>query len=72
MTPTSREGNLGVKSVKLMHFFKKNSLLRDIVQTNHVYSNDDQGRVDIVMMTKEGSPKLVNFMGRFYGQEFLC
>ena len=35
-----------VKCVNYMYLFKKSySLLRDIVQTNKVYSNDHQGRV---------------------------
>ena len=46
MTPVPRGGNFGVNSVKLMYFFKKSSyLLGGMVQTNYVYSNDDQGRV---------------------------
>ena len=53
MTPIQRGGNFGVKSVKLLYFFK-NLLLYPkalIKQTNYV-----------VMMTKEGSTKIVNFM----------
>ena len=53
MTPTQRGVNFGVKSVKLMYFL--NNLLlysqKLIRQTKYV-----------VMMTKEGSTKIVNFM----------
>ena len=53
MTPTQRGGNLGAKSVKLMYFFKNLLLYSQalIIQTKYV-----------VMMTKEGSTKIVNFM----------
>ena len=53
MTPTQRGGNFGVKSVKLMYFFKNLLLYSQalIRQTKYV-----------VMMTIEGSTKIVNFM----------
>ena len=53
MTPIQRGGNFGVKSVKLMYFFKNLLLYSQalIRQTKYV-----------VMMTKEGSTKIVNFM----------
>ena len=53
MTPTPRGGNFGVKSVKLMYSFK-NLLLYSgacAIQTKC-----------IVMITKERSTKIVNFM----------
>ena len=61
MTPIPRGGNLGVKSVKLMYFFKNLLLYSQalIRQTKYV-----------VMMTKEGSTKIVNFMTP--GAGFLC
>ena len=51
--PTQRGGNFGVKSVTLMYFFKNLLLYSQalIRQTKYV-----------VMMTKEGSTKIVNFM----------
>ena len=54
MTPTQGGGNFEVKTVtvKLMYFLKKSSLLPGIDQTNQ----------HLVMMTKEGSNKIVNFM----------
>ena len=53
MTPTKRGGNFGVKSVKLMYFLKNLLLYSQalIRQTKYV-----------VMMTKEGSTKIINFM----------
>ena len=55
MTPTPKGGggNSGVKSVKLMYFLKNLLLYSQalIRQTKYV-----------VMMTKEGSTKIVNFM----------
>ena len=54
MTPTPRGGNFGVKSVKFMYNLNKSSSLQTGVwfrQTNN-----------IVIMTKEGSTKIVNFM----------
>ena len=53
MTPTQRGGNLGVKSVKFMYFFKNLLLYSQalIRQTKYV-----------VIMTKEWSTKIVNFM----------
>ena len=53
MTPTPRGGNFGVKSVKLIYFFKNLLLYSEtwFKQTKCV-----------VMMTKEGSTKIVNFM----------
>ena len=53
MTPTPRGGNFGVKSVKLMYFFK-NLLLNSGAWFRQTKC--------IVMMTKEGSTKIVNFM----------
>ena len=53
MTPTQRGGNFGVKSVKFMYFLKNLLLYSQalIRQTKYV-----------VMMAKEGSTKIVNFM----------
>ena len=53
MTPSQRGGNFGLKSVKLMYFLKNLLLYSQalIRQTKYV-----------VMMTKEGSTKIVNFM----------
>ena len=48
-----REDNLGVKSVILMYFFRKKLL------SNPGHISD---KMSIVMMTKEGSTKIVNFM----------
>ena len=53
MTLTLRGGNFGVKSVKLMHFFK-NFLL--------YYGAWFRQTKCIVIMTKEGFTKIVNFM----------
>ena len=53
MTPTQRGGNFGVKSVKLIYFLK-----------NRLHYSGAWFRQTkcIVMMTKEGSTKIVNFM----------
>ena len=53
MTPTPRGGNLGVKNLKLMYFFKTFLLYSGawFILTKC-----------IVMMIKEGSTKVVNFM----------
>ena len=52
MTPTPRRGNFGVKRVKLMNFLK-----------NLLYSGAWFRQTKyIVVMTKEGSTKIVNFM----------
>ena len=53
MTPIQRGGNFGVKSEKLLYFLKNLLLYSQalIRQTKYV-----------VMMTKEGSSKIVNFM----------
>ena len=53
MTPTLRGGNFGVKSVKLMYFLKKNSLLWCMIP---MHSNDDDGRVyqNVNFITGEG------------------
>ena len=52
MTPTPRGGNLGVKKVKLMNFLK-----------NLLYSGAWFRQTKyIVVKTKEGSTKIVNFM----------
>ena len=54
MSPESlRGGNFGVKSVKLMYFFKNLLLYSGVWFRQTKY---------IVMMTKEGSTKIVNFM----------
>ena len=53
MTPTPRGGNFGVKSVKLMYFLK-NLLLYSGAWFRQTKC--------IVIMTKEGSTKIVNFM----------
>ena len=53
MTPTPRGGNFGVKSVKLIYFFK-NLLLYSGARFRQTKC--------IVMMTREGSTKIVNFM----------
>ena len=53
MTPTPREGNVGVKSVKLMYFLKNLLLYSGAWFRKTKY---------IVMMTKEQSTKIVNFM----------
>ena len=53
MTPNPRGDNFGVKGVKLMHF-SKNLLFYSQAWTR-------QTKI-IVMMTKEGSAKFVNFM----------
>ena len=53
MTPTQRGGNFGVKSVKLMYFLKNLILYFQAFLRQTKY---------IVMMTKEGSTKIVNFM----------
>ena len=53
MTPTQRGGNFGVKSVKLMYFFKNLLLYSQALNRQTKY---------VVMMTKEGSTKIVNFM----------
>ena len=55
---TSRDGNFGVKSVKLM-YFSKNLLLYSSAWSIQTKC--------IVMMTKEGFPKIVNFMTRGAG-----
>ena len=61
-------------STKVVNFMipGQNPLLWDMVQTNYMYSNDDQGRIYQVwklydlqgrlmeMKTKEGSSKFVN------------
>ena len=52
MTPTPGGDNFGVKSVKLMYFSK--NLLYFQAQIRHTKY--------IVMLTKEGSTKIVNFM----------
>ena len=58
MTPTPRRGNVSVKSVKLMYFFK-NILL---------YSGTCSIQTTcIVMMTKGGSTKIVNLMFAWEG-----
>ena len=53
MTPHPKGGNFGVKSVKLLYFLENLLLYSQalIRQTKYV-----------VMMTKEGSTKIVNFM----------
>ena len=53
LPPTQKEGNFGVKSVQLLYFLKNLPLYSQalIRQTKYV-----------VMMTKEGSSKIVNFM----------
>ena len=55
MTPSlpPRGGNFGVKNVKLMYFFKNLLLYPSAWFRQTKY---------IVMMTKEGSTKIVNFM----------
>ena len=59
--PHPKGGNFGVKSVKLLYFFNNLFLYSQalIRQTKHV-----------VMMTKEGSTNILNFMTP--GQGFLC
>ena len=52
MTPKPRGGNFGVKSIKSMYFLK-----------NLLYSGSWSIQTKcIVMMTKEGSTKIINFM----------
>ena len=53
MTPTPRGGNLGVKSAKLMYFLKNLLLYLGAWFRQTKY---------IVLITKEGSTKIVNFM----------
>ena len=53
MTPIQRGGNLGVKSVKMLYFLKI-----FLFTPGH---GSDQLNV-IIMITKEGSTKIVTFM----------
>ena len=53
MTPTQRGGNFGVKSVKLMY------LLKNLLLYSGAWFRQTKY---IVMMTKEGSTEIVNFM----------
>ena len=52
MTPTPKGGNFGVKSVKLMYFFK-NLLLYSKAQIRQIKYK--------AIMTKKGSARIVNF-----------
>ena len=60
MTPNPSGGDFGVKSVKLMYFFK-NLLLcfKDLLLYSGAWFRQTKC---IVMMTKEGPTKIVNFM----------
>ena len=49
MTPTLKEGNFGVNSVKLLYFFKNLLLYSQVLIRQTKY---------VVMMTKEGSTKI--------------
>ena len=53
MTPTTREGNSGVKSVKFMYF------LKNLLLYSGACSRQNKC---IVMITNEGSTQIVNFM----------